>query len=64
MAFKLRLHLSGVKLKDNINLNRREFGIVGKGGKERVVFISDDAAEWRVGLTQRKAVKGCPQSLS
>lgn len=31
---------------DSINLNRREFGIVGKGGKERVVFISDSAALW------------------
>lgn len=31
---------------DTINLNRREFGIVGKGGKERVVFISDTAADW------------------
>jgi len=29
--------------KDTINLNRREFGIVGKGGKERVVFLSDSA---------------------
>src|SRR3989338_7986683 len=27
--------------RDTINLNRRGFGIVGKGGKERVVFISD-----------------------
>lgn len=32
--------------RDTINLNRREFGIVGKGGKERVVFISDSAANW------------------
>ncbi len=32
--------------RDKINLSRREFGIIGKGGKERVVFISDDAAEW------------------
>lgn len=32
--------------RDKINLDRREFGIVGKGGKERVVFISDAAAEW------------------
>lgn len=32
--------------RDTINLNRREFGIIGKGGKERVVFISDAAAEW------------------
>lgn len=32
--------------RDTINLNRREFGIVGKGGKERVVLISDSAASW------------------
>lgn len=32
--------------RDTINLNRREFGIVGKGGKERVVFLSDSAALW------------------
>src|SRR3989344_4632995 len=32
--------------RDTINLGRREFGIVGKGGKERVVFISDSAADW------------------
>lgn len=32
--------------KDTINLNRREFGIVGKGGKERVVFLSDSACQW------------------
>lgn len=29
--------------RDTINLDRREFGIAGKGGKERVVFISDSA---------------------
>ncbi len=32
--------------RDTINLNRREFGIVGKGGKERVVFLSDGACYW------------------
>ncbi len=32
--------------RDQINLHRREFGVVGKGGKERVVFLSDSAAEW------------------
>lgn len=32
--------------RDTINLNRREFGIIGKGGKERVVFISDSASDW------------------
>lgn len=31
---------------DSINLNRREFGIVGKGGKERIVFLSDGAVQW------------------
>lgn len=31
---------------DQVNLDRREFGVVGKGGKERVVFLSDDAIEW------------------
>lgn len=31
--------------RDTLNLDRREFGIVGKGGKERVVFISDSAAD-------------------
>lgn len=32
--------------RDSINFNRREFGIIGKGGKERVVFLSDQAVEW------------------
>lgn len=31
---------------DSINLNRREFGIIGKGGKERIVFLSDCAVDW------------------
>lgn len=30
---------------DSINFERREFPIVGKGGKERIVFLSEDAAE-------------------
>lgn len=29
-----------------IDLERRELGVVGKGRKPRVVFLSDDAAEW------------------
>lgn len=32
--------------RDQINLDRKEFGIVGKGGKERVVFVSDSATQW------------------
>jgi len=31
---------------DKIDLERREFGIIGKGGKARVVFLSTRAAEW------------------
>jgi site-specific recombinase XerD len=38
-----------VKLnRDTIDLNRREFGIIGKGGKARVVFLSQRAADWLV----------------
>ncbi|MBI2196779.1 tyrosine-type recombinase/integrase [Candidatus Daviesbacteria bacterium] len=32
--------------RDSINLSRREFSIVGKGQKERIVFLSDSASEW------------------
>lgn len=32
--------------RDKINLERREFGVIGKGSKPRVVFLSDAAAEW------------------
>ena len=36
-----------VKLnRDQINLGGAEFGVIGKGGKERVVFLSDMAVEW------------------
>ena len=36
-----------VKLnRDQINLSRREFGVIGKGGRSRVVFLSDRAARW------------------
>lgn len=32
--------------RDKIDLDRREFGIIGKGGKARVVFLSTRASEW------------------
>ncbi len=32
--------------RDQINLERREFGVIGKGGRARLVFISDSAAQW------------------
>ena len=31
---------------DDVNLKRREFGVVGKGGRARVVFLSKRAAKW------------------
>lgn len=32
--------------RDQINLSRREFSVIGKGQKERIVFLSDTAALW------------------
>jgi site-specific recombinase XerD len=32
--------------RDHINLDRREFSIRGKGQKDRLIFISDQAANW------------------
>ncbi len=32
--------------KDQINLDTGEFGVIGKGGKARVVFVSERAKEW------------------
>lgn len=32
--------------RDKIDINRREFGIIGKGGRARVIFLSTRAAEW------------------
>jgi site-specific recombinase XerD len=32
--------------RDHINLKTREFGVIGKGRKPRVVFLSDAASEW------------------
>lgn len=46
--FSTGLRVSELKSlnRDTINLSRREFGIIGKGGKERVVFLSDSAVRW------------------
>ncbi len=32
--------------REQINLNTREFGVVGKGGRSRIVFISNQATNW------------------
>ncbi|OGD87466.1 hypothetical protein A3I53_03795 [Candidatus Curtissbacteria bacterium RIFCSPLOWO2_02_FULL_40_13b] len=48
MLFSTGLRVSElVKLNaDQINLERKEFGVIGKGGRARVVFLSDRAAIW------------------
>jgi site-specific recombinase XerD len=32
--------------RDQINFDRREFGVIGKGRRPRVVFLSESAVEW------------------
>ena len=34
--------------RDKIDMDRREFGIIGKGGKARVVFLSQRATDWLI----------------
>jgi site-specific recombinase XerD len=34
--------------RDKVNLETKEFGIIGKGGKARVVFLSSRATDWLV----------------
>ena len=48
LLFSTGLRVSELcKLNHNqINFERREFGVIGKGGRARVVFISDRAAQW------------------
>ncbi len=31
---------------EQVNIERREFGVIGKGGRARLVFTSDRAADW------------------
>jgi site-specific recombinase XerD len=31
---------------DQVNLERKEFGVIGKGGRARLVFVSDRSADW------------------
>ena len=32
--------------RDQINLDRKEFGVIGKGRRARIVFLSDTAVDW------------------
>ncbi|MEK9178683.1 MAG: tyrosine-type recombinase/integrase [Patescibacteria group bacterium] len=44
-----------VKLnRDQINIERREFGVIGKGGRSRLVFISDRAADSLKGYLEKR----------
>ena len=43
--------------RDKINLERGEFSVKGKGGKTRLVFLSDDAIDW---LNKYLAKRGDP----
>lgn len=41
--------------RDQVNTERREFGVMGKGRKPRVVFLSEEAAHWLESyLSQRR----------
>lgn len=48
LLFSTGLRVSEVvKLnRDQINFERKEFGVIGKGGRARIVFVSDRASEW------------------
>ncbi|KKR10670.1 MAG: Tyrosine recombinase XerD [Microgenomates group bacterium GW2011_GWA2_39_19] len=41
--------------RDKVDLERREFGVIGKGGKARVVFLSGRAAEWVQGYLDSRS---------
>lgn len=40
--------------RDSINFERKEFPIIGKGGKERIVFLSDSAAKTIIRFLERR----------
>jgi site-specific recombinase XerD len=40
--------------RDQVSLERKEFGVVGKGGKARVVFLSDSACFWLSQYLQKR----------
>lgn len=57
MLFSTGLRVSElVKLdRDKVSTERREFEVIGKGSKVRVVYLSDSAAEWLERYLQRRA---------
>ncbi|MDZ4209616.1 MAG: tyrosine-type recombinase/integrase, partial [Candidatus Curtissbacteria bacterium] len=57
MLFSTGLRVSELcKLdRDQVNIDRKEFGVIGKGGRARVVFLSDRAAIWLEKYVARRA---------
>jgi len=50
-----------VRLNHNqVNLERKEFGVIGKGGRARVVFISDRAAAWIMRYLEKRKDRFAP----
>jgi len=43
--------------RDKVDLERREFGVIGKGGKARVVFLSKRASDWLDGYLKARSDK-------
>lgn len=46
--------------RDKVDLKLREFGVVGKGGRARVVFLSKRAAKWLLGYLKARQDKFKP----
>lgn len=62
MLFSTGLRVSElVKLnRDQINFDTREFGVIGKGGRARIVFLSDSAAFWLTKYFEKRTDKYKP----
>ena len=41
--------------KEDVNLKRREFMVRGKGGKDRPVFVSQQAADWLIKYAEKRS---------
>jgi integrase/recombinase XerD len=46
--------------RDHVNLRTREFGVIGKGRKPRIVFLSDAAVEWLTRYLQARTDRWKP----
>lgn len=46
--------------RDQVNFDRREFGVIGKGRRPRVVFLSENAADWLKRYLEKREDTGKP----